>query len=388
MKLISTLVLLAGVFPLSFTHASECETVNLLENSASPLHQVPIYHQGSTDLCYAATGAQLIESWLREKGEWTDPTAHLNPLWVSLAHKADGNTQPMMLPTLLGNGFLPAALTDFQKQGMCDPKLFQERFAKFREGSQLMEADFIELLEKLWARKTKTPNEPFAESLAALKESGLYGAIQARTAVTRGGFDREVETVYSIVDRRIQLARAAGERLNGKLKLRWLRDEVFAECTARAMTQPRMNEWKGGGLGYESNRTLATKIDAVLKGETPRPLSLGYCSNVLRGSDYPRRIPGLPRLSRALQAAQCSLHYSLVIGQRKNPESAKCEYLVRNSAGRDFWTKKYACLCEKTNGTGYEDCVPTAQEPRTDRVVGCWIPSEPLLETAFDLLSY
>ncbi len=75
-----------------------------------------------------------------------------------------------------------------------------------------------------------------------------------------------------------------------------------------------------------------TQIDTLLNESQPMPIPFAYCYTVvMEGNGYKRRSP----LDK-----ECRLHWSLVIGRRKN--GSRCEYLVRNSsdpyeAGPPHW---------------------------------------------------
>lgn len=82
--------------------------------------------------------------------------------------------------------------------------------------------------------------------------------------------------------------------------------------------------------------SIVDRIESALHAKNALPIPIGYCAQPIidgRGSD------ALPKDLRQ-NISQCGPHASLIIGQRKNPETKRCEYLVRNSWGKDPESKK------------------------------------------------
>jgi hypothetical protein len=127
----------------------------------------------------------------------------------------------------------------------------------------------------------------------------------------------------------------------------------------------------------------------MLDARSPAPVGIGYCARIYADDPAVAALAAkssrfLPRLAKVLDP-NCSAHYSMIVGRRK-AANGTCQYLIRNTSGTGFWTKRYGCLCEKANHAGFENCHYDAKtSPKSDRVVGCWIDEEPILNSLYDV---
>lgn len=404
--------------------AAGCRSMNFYERARDPLAEIPIYEQGETDLCYAYTAAQLTEYYLRKSSAWVGDE-HVNPLWIAIAYKGGHSRGIRIKNNELGHGFFHTAFKDMADLGICDPKVFERALFGFKEKfadayqrptllahgrtgdlsvPSLADPDFFFLFEEMWNQRargdrffTEKTRGDFREFEAAIEQLAArpdFRRIRDRAFAhfSRSApegfrndalFDRELRRIHDIV------MDVPDAWVAKRKKIRYLRDVVFQACTGDALLKPDLPEVKSMGLLWASNRRLKSAIDRMLDSLDPQPIGIGYCSLIYHADDASakkgaKRNPLLPRLSRTL-GKDCMAHYSMIVGRRKSPTANACQYLVRNTYGRDFWTKRYDCLCEKAGRQGFEDCRYSDASPKSDRVVGCWIDEKPLLSALYDV---
>lgn len=425
LRLVLVSLLVSSSLALAAVASDDCTYRNLYELPNDPLADIPIYEQGETDLCYAYTAAQLTEYYLRKNETWTGD-AHLNPLWIAIAYKGGHSRGIRIKNNELGHGFFHTAFNDMADLGICDPKVFEQSLAEYKGASVLTDPDFFFLYEQMWDQRarhdnffTKTPQEYEAamkklearpdfqrirdRAFAHTLDSTL-GSLGGSSKGTRvdgkpdGGlfpdpakvlnakflFERELRRIHRIV-------KEVPEKWVAKAKkIKYLRNAVFGACRGDALWKPDFPETKSLGLGWASNAKLKRGIDSMLDAVVPQPVGIGYCAKIYEDDDAEaaraaKRSWLLPRAAKVLDNAKCSAHYSMIVGRRR-AESGKCQYLVRNTYGRDYWTKRYECLCEKAGGSGFEACHYDAKDsPTSNRVVGCWIDETPILNSLYDV---
>ncbi len=374
-----------------------CSPVNLYEDAANPLQVMPISHQGETSLCYAYTAAQLTEYVLRKDGQWTGD-AHLNPLWIAISYKGGKSRGIRFQRNQLGHGFFQTAFHDMEKLGICDPSVFEAAIHDYKGDSVLSDPDYFFLFEEFWEQRAKSRglfgkgDIDFEATLKKLEKTADYVNIRTRVfgrmAETRerdpgARFEVELRRIFAVV-------RDVPEVwIKKKNKMRYLREVVLAGCKGDVLKHPDLPESKSIGLGWATNAKLERAISSQLDTSSPQPVGIGYCAKIYEEDDRSAKRAGshlkiLPRAVKVLANGRCEAHYSLVVGRR--PTSSGCQYLVRNTYGRDFWTHRYECFCVNEAGDGYESCRFNPEKPEsTDRVLGCWIDRKPLLNSVYDI---
>jgi hypothetical protein len=68
--------------------ADDCSSVNLITEPNSPFKNIPVYNQGSLNICYAYTAAQILD-WYQMKNGATKRTVH--PAWAALQYALKRN---------------------------------------------------------------------------------------------------------------------------------------------------------------------------------------------------------------------------------------------------------------------------------------------------------
>jgi hypothetical protein len=385
MLILSALVLVAATTAPSAFAAEDCSTRNLYEIPSNPIHEIPIADQGETALCYAYTVGQLTEAYLRESGQWK-LDGHIDPLWAALTYKSGTSTGIRIRPNTLGNGLFKTAFHDLEKAGICDPSVASQAIERYKNGSLLEDADFFQVFELLWDLRAEKPEYfegsaiDFSAIFSSLASEYRFKGIAERLG-KRPEFDRDIRALIS------QIAGIRSEVFKSSLKISYLRSVVLKDCSGDALLHFKLPKPESRGLTFETNASLKRGIDRMLDTASPLPVGIGYCAGIYsRNAKYfenaSRRGALLPRFTKALRYT-CGAHYSTVVGRRKN-EYGKCQYLVRNTYGRDFWTKRYECLCK--NGNRFEACkYDEEHSPKSDSVVGCWFDEEPLLNSLYDV---
>lgn len=374
--------------------SAECTYRNLYEEHSSPLHEIPIYDQRESGLCYAYTTSQLTEFYLRKTRQW-NTDAHVDPLWVAIAYKGGHTRGIRILGNQLDGGFFNTAFRDLEALGICDPAVLESSITDYKQGSKLDNPDFFLIFEMIWDLRAKradlfpadAPN--FSAILKELAKIAEFRTIRDRIdAQSRYGrdtaaqFERDMQSLVQII------AKVPAANVAKSLKIKYLRNVVLGACRGKSLLKPELPDAITMGLGWESNRVLKNGMDRMLDAPETLPVGIGYCWNIFE--DDPtlrqaaeRRNGIFPRILKAV-IPSCGAHYSVVVGRRK-ALGGSCQYLIRNTYGQDFWTKRYECLCEKSPGR-YENCrYDPKTSPKSDSVVGCWIDEKPLLNSLYDV---
>ncbi len=88
--------------------------------------------------------------------------------------------------------------------------------------------------------------------------------------------------------------------------------------------------------GFTTTATIPSPVDVQISQalHTPKalPIPIGYCAASLRDGLGASRAD----LRNLNDSSKCGNHASLIIGQRRNPKTKKCEYLIRNSWGTNY----------------------------------------------------
>ncbi len=63
--------------------ADDCRTVNLITEADSPFRKIPVYNQGSINICYAYSAAQIIDWYQLKNGA---PKRNVHPAWTALQY--------------------------------------------------------------------------------------------------------------------------------------------------------------------------------------------------------------------------------------------------------------------------------------------------------------
>lgn len=371
-----------------------CSDVHLLENPNDPLHEIPIYDQGETALCYAYVVSQMAEYALRKNQDWQKELGlpegeHFSAIWASSTYKNGKGLGIRIRKNSMGSGYFQTAYRDYNQAGVCKPKVYEKAIREFKGNSRLSDPDYFYLFEKFWALRENGNASP--ESVKLLLSQKDVQRIQNRVFPNNGSAQMEDELIRI----RDQVNGVPNVWIDKKKKNQYIQKTALAACTEPdARIYPNLPKTRQMGLGWATRAKLKREIDSTLDSSDPEPIAIGYCSAIYSENDDRAGRAGkrrvlLPRIHRIFEIEKCVLHYSLIIGRQRSPETGKCQYLVRNTSGRDFWTSRYPCLCEKKDGSGYENCrYDKVRSPSSDRVVGCFIDEEPLLNSVYDLVFF
>src|ERR1044072_3918330 len=68
--------------------AADCSSVNLITEPDSPFRKIPVYNQGSLNICYAYSAAQILD-WYQIKNGASKRNIH--PAWAALQYALGRN---------------------------------------------------------------------------------------------------------------------------------------------------------------------------------------------------------------------------------------------------------------------------------------------------------
>jgi hypothetical protein len=112
--------------------------------------------------------------------------------------------------------------------------------------------------------------------------------------------------------------------------------------------------------------------------KSPLPLSISYCSKMLKVPDY----EGIRSTSEGIRDVlnrDCDYHESLIVGKKEINNT--CHLLLRNSWG-DRWRPgnlQWTCLCrDRLSGRFEDNCLPQTHPDERFSIEACWIPSHNL----------
>jgi hypothetical protein len=353
--------LLAFILLSPFTPSSEaatCKAVNLYENPESPLHQIPIYDQGDLPICYAYTASQLIDYYLIERGLPRSESVH--PFWIAYNHKANAPTLRSIIQwkkNRLGYSYMKWAFQDLRRNGACPAPIVQNQLDRFDGVLPEENKDDV--------------NRTLASTEVEDEEEGEENVVQES--------QEELEDIKSTSVHEDPVAR-------DKRLFKYLKTNLAPLCRADDRYEVEIPAAKVVVGWFSSNSKVARTLSYYL--ERKNPVGIGYCSNIFRGSpenpiSYTYR-KGYPRLLRAVKKG-CSAHYSVLVGQRPNEKSpSQCDYLIRNSYGKGYWSKSKDCICQTSTGEQVA-CRYSAENPTPPgTVLGCWVGQSLLTSNLFD----
>jgi hypothetical protein len=320
--------------------ASECSTIRL-DKGNGPFANLPVYDQTfgfskDSHICYAVTAALLRDAHRIQAGDRSGLLS--SPLSIALQTRiVDSQRPPEKFrelnyddsdPTtyLVGGGQIADALTASKGQHVCDQRWLDSQIApvgleKFLIGmaeNKELNPELIKSVNR--ALSDKCADQGFVADLPVPHVEG-----DPRGDVTKAEYAL-IRDIIKSPGRKQKLVEEFQRIYNPERKIRHLGATVD-----RLLEQPKSS---GVGVGF---------------------------------------------LYRALQAKnESGAHASVIVGRRKNPETKKCEYLVRDSYGPNCkdanGQDRYGLPCE--NGSVWVE----ARELMRDTISLTWIPP---IETTF-----
>lgn len=334
------------------------ETNNFKSNPK--LIDLEIVNQGDMSTCYAHTLSSLYNTDIAKAD-----SEKIHPYWIAYKHK---DRIIHWSPKNMDFSLLSWAWSDMLKHSVCDYETAQSLIDSLKKQVPYSDDQLFYLFKTFFKakrfkniRRSRSYKKSLDKTLSLLLENS-------------SGFERAwlAEDIKKIFD-------PLRSKIGSKGLFKFLRKKVFNKCkdslisvSGRLINTARKKE--------SNNKVLASMINVLKEGKS---LSIGYCSRPVIKLD-PRTSKDIDSKLRIFKAFAngCSAHYSMVVGSRLFEN--KCELLVRNSYGKDFWAhESNECLCEDLeNGRQFNCKKPQSQGYR---VLGCWIKSEKLLNNTFDL---
>lgn len=326
--LIFTLISLTNL-----THASSCTDVRLDKNNG-PLAGIPVYNQSYTpttdsSMCYAFAGSQFIDAIRITNGGskdiWTSPVT--TALQTKLHPLTQWGTPQRLISEIsrgagssgLGVGMINRMYEQLKNGYSCDKKSLED-FGGIKDPNAFWELFLLSYNEYAYGEANKNAIvEKLSESLKKLGLSehflGLLNTTFLHDVLTTKGFYLKEKKVYDL------LCEDSKERLSlpdmdfhNFMPLDVTDDETDEEFETRFQVAP-------------VNQNILSLIHSALNRKSPYPALIDICSEVL--TDHKNSFKdSLPSF-----IGKCSPHTVVVIGRKENPETGKCEMLIRNSWG-------------------------------------------------------
>ncbi len=268
---------------LAFAAPDSCSTINLTSTSQI-YHGIPTYDQGGGQICFSYTAAQLIEGQRVIAGHRYERGEAINPL-------------SMALSLAIKNG-----QRDLQQGGVACEAVNHAR---------------------------TTPICPEAKSYSDA------GQIEQH-----------------ISDFKFCHKNASTERCEKLLELFRLDKKIFAQdnplnyvkaiedtkCSSADKIVLKIPECKYDNDEAKSSAFFRKAVDNVFDSKTPRPVEIGYSMNILSYSGNEKKSYIIERKTEP-DVINFSLRYkphsSILLG-RKMGKNGQCQYLLRNTQGKEF----------------------------------------------------
>jgi hypothetical protein len=364
--------------------AIDCPDIRIDRNGGSMEH-VPPVNQGDVGTCYAAAAAQIIDAWrnshesrrqyqqqaflqlLKGNGGSTSglmlavgQAAKLKPDYHSYCNifKHLSGERDLDLPYEGGDGC--AAFNEAMTAGTCDQQFLMEALhipESTTSGPKVREAlDKIQSFDKLSSMcgelnklnvsvreeemRRQTDCDPAHGPFPHTPTDRLHDIVrESITSVEREGHDELLS-----LNSNLQKLCAGGYTPP---------DHVF-EAQVGAPKCKRIPPHSGESPNGEELKTDIRKL--LSKKESPvQPIGIMFSTCFLK-SETPLTVFTDGGQNGAIH--DCGIHEALIIGSRPNPrDPRKCEYLVRNSWGRQCsgYSSRFQAGCESKNGSIWVD---------------------------------
>ncbi len=314
-----------SLVPLVFFHAttplfaSQCSAIRL-DQSGSMRH-VDVLNQGDS-LCHSYVLAQMIDAWRFSHGP--QPPAEGYRFRTSALELATGYA------TFIRNGvFQPASLYDVgaylrkSDRGVCDSRVLARD-----PSNDKPDVAFANQLLDYWKKFSNYLNDK--ENLEAVLQKSEGKAIAGRPfgpldLLLTGSFDAAKGLKCDVLrDDPVGIA-ALMKLVRENNPVDYLNGVLSAICEGHRVRLkiPSMVEKY---FPPNSQDPLAREVVKLISAPNAQPVAIYYCINVMF-------LPGYRGYGQEPFAKDCVPHFALVIGQRINPSTGRCQLLVQNTAG-------------------------------------------------------
>lgn len=292
-----------------------CTTVNLTGNRQI-YNGIPTYDQGGGQICFAYTAAQLIEGQRVIGGHVYDKGGAINPLSIALSLA------------------IKKGQTDLQQGGVaCEAVNHARQTPACPVSKSFTNAGEIEKHITEFRECKKNPDSQNCSQLASNFNRDIF--IQ----------ENPLLYVKAVEDRR---------------------------CSDKEKILLDIPECKYDNDESKPDAFFKKSVDDVFNSKTPRPVEIGYSMNLLSYSGIDKKSYKIERKIEP-DVVNFSLKYkphsSILLG-RKIGKNGQCQYLLRNTQGKDF------CPSGIVSKMGWE-CDKKSE--------GIWINAAELFESTFQI---
>jgi hypothetical protein len=294
--------------------ALSCPSIRLDQGGRS-MARLPVYDQGTTDLCYAYTASQMLDAYRASRGQGGNAPAS-SPLAIAVAYSAlrveNGQARPR--PGIHGGSFEWAINTvRGMERGICGANELSRHLTRPASA----ERDF-EMLEKIYERN-KNARGNAAQARAAA--DALRAFLQARgftAAMVQGLGDLNQAMSTPVASQFFH--RVVGETCKGR------------ELSMRGVPAPRVLDVHKSGSSDSRESDFGRYLKEIFGGANPQPVGIGYCADFLNKASLVRNLELNPSRERPGAVEGCETeHASVVVGSRE--KNGRCEFLIRNTFG-------------------------------------------------------
>jgi hypothetical protein len=294
-----------GTTPVPVPRDPRCGDLRLDHSFQDPMTFVPVRDQGEIGSCYANAGATLIDAYRYSKGQrgWASATT-LHLLKSASEEETDWKQ---------AGGQVSSVIDAARKFGICVHPRVEEQFS-IPEKNDTAVRRLAEIYARLHERNLR------GEDLVGQFSQAQRAARTVIACLSAHGFPAlflppVVEIAYL---------------LQKHTEIEFLAGLARRICDGSGATErvalPELVDKDFLGQGDEAVRK---EVDTTLD-RSKLPINVSFCSEVLRDPTYRGWVKEIGGWSR------CGHHESVLIGRRWEPVRGRCEYLLRNSWGREW----------------------------------------------------
>mgnify|MGYP001560862862 CR=1 FL=1 len=333
----SLIFFLSSVLPT--VHASDACSQTRMDGPGGSMEHVPVRDQGQFGNCYAHAAAQMYDAWRFSHGDqrFDHPSSGLMAAISYVesvnAEKVKANHAEDQKKNIDG-GYACNVINSMKTCGSCDESVCiskTEGRAQFTEFYKTM-TDSMNLNDRVMSRRSSQSDVHHwvrSDVCASLGKGGLQANAQ---------FLERIESTI-LKGNTIEVLSA-------------FKNQV---CSAsNQINLDRIDKIKPCTEGFRENGTMtATAIHGLLTKNNAQPVAVVFCGKLLKNGRGFRGLQYMQEESKVIDSdsdgKNCGPHQALIIGQRRNPMTYRCEFLIRNSWGTDA---KYPKWEKDTEGVG------------------------------------
>lgn len=350
--------------------------------------KVPVVDQDGTGDCYSFATTQAIEIHNRLNGA-KKGCEQLHWAWGSAKSKRFSSIPDKIFDALEtkinGGGGYPANVYKVAlEHGFCPHQDVSRAFARYRKDLGMSDAEIMAFFYKLHHFNDQEGYN-FRRSVTAAYK---------RTISDRGVNFSEIscpDQVFKIAEelRYVNFGPAILKSAWGKLE-----DDMERACGERGKcgivpmknTRSKVTQVS---LNYTKTFNDKDKLDNLILenlcgSEIPRPMVLGYCSQMFETGEGRMVYDKNGDLVRE-SFQGCGGHAAVIAGYREHPKTALKQILIRNSYGASFKPSSDDCECRSDKGTSVSCSSIKGAPSLKNETVGCWYPLSQVMESAMGI---